>query len=682
PLARLVSQWHEEGRVAPALNWDALEIREHGSLALRSAVSAEPTLNRGAVETLQRPAVTGLQVVGHGRITSDDDEGTSYQSLDVVDPEATITRPVYIVGYRAWEQAVGHHDALVDVFSLGMLLAALALGVDFNERIEVERFVRSRDNLFALNERLHPVLATAIREMTVLDRHQRAGDLRSLIRRLETYRDQPVDLSVAKLPGFASATPRDRRTLIKTHLRDRLFEVSRRNRLVYFKSTQSSVNLTVASVPLVIQLSSIRREHLFVAQGEMLTQLSECKPINLGKHLRFEDQPYLAGALDRLISEARRHRAEYGFAQLRLVLAFLHWHNLKEAPAERIVSPLLLLPVELTRKKGVKDHYVIEATSSEAEVNPALRHHLKQLYDLDLPEILDLAATPLTAFHEELQRQIRATEPAVTLRLADQPQIELIHERARQRLAQFKRKQLRGPGGGLAKKHFDYSYQADDYKPLGLQLFRQKVEHAPLPQRSAAGGAAAPRAPHMVPETGVRKRETENQTFALREQREGNPYLWDFDLCSVTLGNFNYRKMSLVRDYGALIAEQVESPAFDCVFPIEPRSIDSEPPAPLDLAAEWPVVNSDATQRAAVALARSGRSFIVQGPPGTGKSQTITNLIADYVARGKRVLFVCEKRAAIDVVFHRLRQQGLDELCCLIHDSQTDKKGFVQNLKQ
>ena len=48
----------------------------------------------------------------------------------------------------------------------------------------------------------------------------------------------------------------------------------------------------------------------------------------------------------------------------------------------------------------------------------------------------------------------------------------------------------------------------------------------------------------------------------------------------------------------------------------------------------------------------------------------------------KAVLFVCEKRAAIDVVFHRLRQQGLDELCCLIHDSQTDKKAFIQNLKQ
>src|SRR5258708_30843983 len=100
------------------------------------------------------------------------------------------------------------------------------------------------------------------------------------------------------------------------------------------------------------------------------------------------------------------------------------------------------------------------------------------------------------------------------------------------------------------------------------------------------------------------------------------------------------------------------------------------------MADQFHVVDCDPTQRQAVARGRLGESYIIQGPPGKGKSQTITNLIADYAARGKRVLFVCEKRAAIDIVFHRLRQQGLDELCCLIHDSQTDKKAFIQNLKQ
>src|SRR5208282_4133143 len=102
----------------------------------------------------------------------------------------------------------------------------------------------------------------------------------------------------------------------------------------------------------------------------------------------------------------------------------------------------------------------------------------------------------------------------------------------------------------------------------------------------------------------------------------------------------------------------------------------------LELADQHLIIPCDATQASAIARARTAASYIIQGPPGTGKSQTITNLIADYVARGKRVLFVCEKRAAIDIVFHRLRQQGLDELCCLIHDSQTDKKAFILNLKQ
>ncbi|HEX5443751.1 MAG TPA: AAA domain-containing protein, partial [Pirellulales bacterium] len=106
---------------------------------------------------------------------------------------------------------------------------------------------------------------------------------------------------------------------------------------------------------------------------------------------------------------------------------------------------------------------------------------------------------------------------------------------------------------------------------------------------------------------------------------------------------------------------------------------EATPSPPLE--ERYDVVACDPTQAGAIAQARSGRSYVIQGPPGTGKSQTITNLIVDYVAQGRRVLFVCEKRAAIDVVFLRLRQQGLDRLCSLIHDSQADKKQFVMELK-
>ena len=85
-------------------------------------------------------------------------------------------------------------------------------------------------------------------------------------------------------------------------------------------------------------------------------------------------------------------------------------------------------------------------------------------------------------------------------------------------------------------------------------------------------------------------------------------------------------------------------------------------PPPVAMEDRYHVVPSDPTQASAIEEARTGKSYIIQGPPGTGKSQTITNFIADYVARGKRVLFVCEKRAAIDVVYARPRQCGLEAL--------------------
>ena len=148
------------------------------------------------------------------------------------------------------------------------------------------------------------------------------------------------------------------------------------------------------------------------------------------------------------------------------------------------------------------------------------------------------------------------------------------------------------------------------------------------------------------------------------------------------LGNFNYRKMSLVRDYDQLLEQdELSTPVFIDLFTARPR----EQAAIGDSVPVWPerhdVVPCDPTQLRAVAAASSGASFIIQGPPGTGKSQTITNLIADAIARNKRVLFICEKRAALDVVYHRLKQQGLDRLCCLIHDTQDDKKGFIADLK-
>jgi hypothetical protein len=69
------------------------------------------------------------------------------------------------------------------------------------------------------------------------------------------------------------------------------------------------------------------------------------------------------------------------------------------------------------------------------------------------------------------------------------------------------------------------------------------------------------------------------------------------------------------------------------------------------------------SQTLVIETARRGKSLVVQGPPGTGKSQTIANLIAAAVYDGKRVLFVAEKMAALNVVYDQLVKAGLQNVC-------------------
>jgi predicted DNA-binding WGR domain protein len=676
PLFQQVAALHEQDRVA-RLDPHRVVLAAEGGLVLAQPQGQPRLMDIGAVHRVQPPPASALNIVGELRRLHDQAGVEALATLEVQeDLAAAIERPVYLPAFASWELQLGHHDEITDVFQLGMVLAALACGLDFNDPGDVRRFAEHRRNLFLINERLHPVVAAVIVEMTALNRHDRATDVAGLATRLGTWREQPGVLDVERALAGASGVV-SRRTAVLAHLRDRLFDLSRRNRLLYFKPTASSVNLTVSSVPLMLQVESIRPEHLCTWGGPFASELLAGQAVDLQRWLRFEDQPYLPVALDKLIQDTRRDRAEYGFGTLRLVVAFLRWHNLKETPEERIVTPLLWLPVELTRRKGVRDQYVLQVEDDDAEFNPVLRHQLRQLYDIQLPEKIDLRSTPLAQIHADLLAQIRRTEPSVELRLVEKPQVRLVRQKALQRLNQFQRRrgQSRRPGSsGLP----DYSYAIDDYRPLGQALFARWVAPSPLPQRFEAGAApvAGPRHARMVDAEAAQER----VGYAL-EESDGHRYAWDLDLTQVSLANFNYKKMSLVRDYAQLIESSEANPAFDQVFSIQPRETQVDAPAALPLASQWNVVESDATQNAAVALARTQRSFIIQGPPGTGKSQTITNLIADYAGQGKRVLFVCEKRAALDVVFHRLKQSGLDSLCCLIHDSQADKKAFIAELR-
>ncbi|NMM32199.1 MAG: DUF3320 domain-containing protein [Cellulomonas sp.] len=119
----------------------------------------------------------------------------------------------------------------------------------------------------------------------------------------------------------------------------------------------------------------------------------------------------------------------------------------------------------------------------------------------------------------------------------------------------------------------------------------------------------------------------------------------------------------------SLVRHLIETPTDPFVDPVAPVAPDGDPArTDLDeLAAACPVP-ADASQLTAVADAVAGRTFVLEGPPGTGKSQTITNLLTRAVADGKRVLFVAEKRAALDVVRARLDEVGLGPFSLDLHD--------------
>jgi len=148
---------------------------------------------------------------------------------------------------------------------------------------------------------------------------------------------------------------------------------------------------------------------------------------------------------------------------------------------------------------------------------------------------------------------------------------------------------------------------------------------------------------------------------------------WQLISCQ-SIGLFNYKKSSLGADY-----DQIKLTPNDAVLhllgerPVEPLLED-----PIDF---QEISFIDDSQRNAIQSALAG-NLVIQGPPGTGKSHTIVALMAAFLSQGKKVLFVSEKKSALDVVAKRLNQLGLGELVAYFNTGKSQKKVFYRGLLQ
>ena len=93
------------------------------------------------------------------------------------------------------------------------------------------------------------------------------------------------------------------------------------------------------------------------------------------------------------------------------------------------------------------------------------------------------------------------------------------------------------------------------------------------------------------------------------------------------------------------------------------------------------VMDADSSQFSTLVDIANKKNVAVEGPPGTGKSQTIVNAIAAALFAGKKVLFVAEKLAALNVVKSRLEAIGLGEFLLPLQAERSTREQVINSVR-
>lgn len=362
---------------------------------------------------------------------------------------------------------------------------------------------------------------------------------------------------------------------------EKLLQLDRRNRLLYFREGRAAVPLPETSPEEVAAWldSPPKKRWRFVELDD------GSRPTRRGGAVRTRLEPKeLRRRLTGLRRREREWEEEQGLNVLFLAVGLLEWTDLDRKPA---VSPLTLVPCDLARE-SVSGPWYLKREDDEVESNVTLAHLLRLRFDLTLPE----------------------------------------------------------------------------YEEQGIPDYLEAVRNAVADKKEWK----------VAPE--------------------------------VFLGTFAFSKMAMYEDLERMRTEGVTHPLVRRLAGGEPKTdSNGEDPAAggegpsalppdedlpggklddlLEVRDQYTVVDADFSQLRAIDAARRGETDqVIHGPPGTGKSQTITNMIAGLLADGKRVLFVSEKTAALDVVKKRLDDCGLGGFCLDLHSERGRKQSVYAQLKK
>ena len=394
----------------------------------------------------------------------------------------------------------------------------------------------------------------------------------------------------------------DKKKIIEEKIKrwkNKLIDLSKRNRLLNFKPTKASTVRIIDELPPEVfhQLINEEKAMKLLPHSSSSSENDNAEADKVEEHVPFQAQEFqsydkesleekhsdtnlqtnltekgLDKNLLRIYSIANSVMEEQGYNALFLAVGFIEWYESEDSEVP-LYSPIMLLPVELSRK-NVKSPFLLTYTEEPPILNPAMIYKLERDFGIKLNGLAD---------------EIENVEPLV------------IFEKIQKAIAHCKR-----------------------WKVLN----------------------------------------------------------------DIYLGLFSFEKFMMFKDLevnleclsGHKIIEGICVPGANKEVSIESVCSDDEieqETAPLNT---FQVLDADSSQQRAIVAVKRGSNLVIEGPPGTGKSQTIANIIAECLVAGKKVLFVSQKMAALEVVKSRLEKRGVGEFCLELHSRKSNKRKVIEQL--